>query len=307
MAKIIVPVLLVIFNVWMFFAGPAAAQKLEVMASIIPLGDFCEKIGGERVSTTVLVPPGASPHTFEPRPSTIVKASKTRVFIQIGAGFEFWFDRLIAPAKTEKMIVVRVSSGVDLIETIDSHHHKKVEKDLAGKGKLERGGNPHIWLDPILAKKICRDIAGALSSADPENSAYYHGRLQAYLKALDGLDKEIRKRVETFRIKHYVAFHPSFAYFTRQYDLKAVGVIEAAPGREPTPKHLMKIIRAVKKYNLRAIFSEPQLNRRAAEVIAAEANVPVLVLDPIGGRKPYGSDYLALMQHNLSIMEKAMR
>ena len=307
MIKMIVPIFLVICNLWIFWAGPAKAEKLEVMATIIPLGDFSEKIGGERISATVLVPPGASPHIFEPTPSTVVKASKTRVFIHIGAGFEFWVEKLIHPALSKKMIVVRVSKGIELIETIDSHHRRKSEKASSAEGKQDHGGNPHIWLDPILAKKICRDIEKGLSSADPEHSAYFHGRLQSYLEALDELDKEIRKRVGAFRIKHYVTFHPSFAYFSRRYGLKEVGVIEATPGREPTPRHLIKIIRAVRKYNIKAIFSEPQLNQRAAEVIAREANIPILILDPIGGREPYGTDYIALMKHNLSIMEKAMR
>lgn len=307
MGKMIVPVFLVICNLWILWVGPAKAEKLEVMASIIPLGDFCKKIGGEKVSTTVLVPPGASPHIFEPNPSTIVRASNSRVLIQIGAGFEFWFDKLIPPANSKKRIVIRAAKGIELIETIDSHHSRKSEKASSAEGKQDHGGNPHIWLDPILAKKICRDIARGFSSADPDNSAYFLSRLRSYLKALDKLDKEIRKRVGAFRIKHYVTFHPSFAYFSRRYGLKEVGVIEATPGREPTPRHLIKIIRAVKKYNIKAVFSEPQLNQRAADVIAEEANIPILILDPIGGRKPYGTDYIALMKHNLSIMEKAMR
>ena len=83
--------------------------------------------------------------------------------------------------------------------------------------------------------------------------------------------------------------------------------MELAPGREPTPRHLQDIIAAVRRYGIRVIFTEPQLNPRAAEVIAQEAGVRVLMLDPMGGRPPYGSDYLKLMRHNLAVMAEAMK
>ena len=155
-----------------------------------------------------------------------------------------------------------------------------------------QAGNPHIWLDPVLAQDICRKIAAAFIQADPGHRAQYEANLKNYLAALDELNREIQQHAQTWRLRDFVSFHPSFSYFARRYNLHEVGTIEAAPGREPTPRHLQNLVAAIRRYGIKVVFAEPQLNPRVAEVIAQEAGVKVLRLDPIGGPPPYGSDYL---------------
>ena len=111
----------------------------------------------------------------------------------------------------------------------------------------------------------------------------------------------------TFQVRDYVCFHPAYTYFSRRYGLKEVGVIEAAPGREPSPGHLQKIINAIKQTGVKAVLAEPQFSPRVAEIIAREAGVKVLFIDPLGGRPPYGSDYIKLMRHNLAVLAQAMQ
>ena len=102
----------------------------------------------------------------------------------------------------------------------------------------------------------------------------------------------LNSRARGWRLRDFVSFHPSFSYFARRYNLHEVGTIEAAPGREPTPRHLQNLVAAIRRYGIKVVFAEPQLNPRVAEVIAQEAGVKVLRLDPMGGPPPYGSDYL---------------
>jgi len=129
-----------------------------------------------------------------------------------------------------------------------------------------------------------------------------------YLAELDKLDHLIKATVNMFKIRKYVSFHASWDYFARRYGLTSVGVIEAAPGRNPTPIQIGNIVNQIKKHGIRAIFAEPQLNPKAAEVIAREANVNVLLLDPLGGPKLKNRHtYLDLMKYNLNILEKAMK
>ena len=185
------------------------------------------------------------------------------------------------------------------------------EEEAAG---LHQAGNPHIWLDPVLAQEICRKIAAAFIQADPGHQAQYEANLQSYLTALAELNREIETRAQSWRLRDYVAFHPAFTYFARRYGLNEVGVIEVAPGREPrsptwwpTPRHLKELVSAIRRYGIKVVFAEPQLNPRVAEVIAQEAGVKVLMLDPMGGVPPYGSDYLKLMRHNLAALDEALR
>lgn len=264
--------------------GPPLAEKIPVAASIGPLGDFCRNVGGERVAVSVLMPPGGSPHVFEPTPQAVAQAMQARVFVYVGAGLDPFAERLVAAAEAASQVRVEAIAGMTLL-----------------------ADNPHVWLDPVLAQDICRRIAGALTEVDPAHRQFYQNNLSRYLEKLEALHQENSRRTAAFTVREFVSFHPSFTYFARRYGLREAGVIEAAPGREPTPGHIQNIVRAVPKYHVRVVFAEPQLSPRMAEVIAREAVVKVLMLDPLGGRPPYGDDYLRLMRYNLDMMEQAMK
>ena len=298
--------------------GPAAAAppggKLLVAATIVPLGDFCQKIGGDLVQVQVLIPPGASPHVFEPAPSVMARASQARVFVYIGAGLESWADKLLRSRGRDGLVVVAAAQGVPLLQDAHPHHHEETGKPgLTSRHHEEapaagsQAGNPHIWLDPVMAQEICRKIAGAFIQADSAHRSDYEANLKNYLASLEELNREIDSRAQGWRLREYVSFHPSFAYFARRYGLHEVGVIEAAPGREPAPRHLQNLVAAIRRYGIKVVFAEPQLNPRVAEVIAQEAGVRVLKLDPMGGAPPYGSDYLKLMRANLAALDEALR
>jgi len=300
----------------------AGATKLPVTASILPLGDFCEKIGRDLVTVKVLIPPGASPHVFEPPPVAVAQAMEARVFVYVGAGLDPWAERLLRSQVARKMLAVAAVEGIPLIKEVAKHHNHESPAGEEGhhhpgetKGRESAAatrhdheqGNPHVWLDPVLAQDICRRIAQAFIQADPAHRQEYEGNLSRYLTELEQLHGDIAKEVAGFRQREYVTFHPAFTYFSRRYGLREAGVIETAPGREPSPGHLQKIIAEIKKTGSRAVFAEPQLSPRVAEVIAREAGVKVLLLDPLGGRPPYGSDYLKLMRHNLAILAQGLK
>lgn len=293
--------------VFLSWGNAATAAKIPVVASILPLADFCRHLGGEQVEVQALVPPGASPHVFEPPPSVITRAAKARVFIYTGGGLEPWAEKLLYSRGSGNLEVVEAIHGIPLIQEVEKEHPSKAAHEKHDAGHRHEGGNPHVWLDPVLARGICRQIAAALIKVDPEHRAVYEANLQKYLQELDALDQEIARRVKAWRLHDFVCFHPAYTYFAKRYGLRQVGVIELAPGREPTPRHLQEIVAAIKKYGIRVVFAEPQLNPRVAEVIAREAGVKVLFLDPMGGRPPYGNDYLQLMRYNLGIMEEAMK
>ncbi len=300
----------VLLAVLLFLAGSmpaAAADKISVAASILPLGDFCQKIGGDLVQVEVLIPPGASPHVFEPSPSVVAKAFKALVFVYIGAGLEPWAARFLASRGTRDLAVVEAARGIPLIREVEEHHPGEETREEEPEGHSHEAGNPHIWLDPVLAQDICRQIAAALIQADPPHRGQYEANLKNYLAALAELDRDIRQRSAAWRIRGFVSLHPAYTYFAHRYNLREVGVMELAPGREPTPRHLQKIVRSIKGSGLRVVFTEPQLSPRVAEAVAREAGVKVLTLDPVGGRPPYGDDYLKLMRYNLAVMEEAMK
>jgi len=301
--------------------GPAGAAppagKLLVAATIVPLGDFCRQIGRDLVQVQVLIPPGASPHLFEPAPSVMAKASQARVFVYIGAGLEPWAARLLRSRDAKNLVVVvEAARGMPLLGMAPHHHepraaqardHRDHHPGKAEAHTSQASGNPHIWLDPVLAQEIGAKIAHALIQADPGHRAQYEANWKDFQAQLAALDREIIQQAQAWRLRDYVSFHPSFSYFARRYNLHEVGVIEEAPGREPTPRHLQNLVSAIRRYGIKVVFAEPQLNPRVAQVIAREAGVKVLRLDPMGGGPPYGSDYLQMMRANLAALDEALR
>lgn len=302
--KIYLTIILLVLVGGMLSGAAAAAQatapeKILVAASILPLADFCRRLGGDRVEVQVLIPPGASPHAFEPAPSVVARAGRARVFVYIGVGLEPWAERLLKARGTKDLTVVEAAGGLPLLAGDDDQHEAASHRHEAG--------NPHVWLDPVLAQEICTKIAQAFMQVDPEHQAEYAANLNHYLASLRELDQEYRSQISTWRLRAFISFHPAFAYLARRYGLQEVGVLEIAPGREPTPRHLQEIVKTVRRHGIRVIFTEPQLSPRVAEVIAQEAGVKVLMLDPMGGKPPYGSDYLQLMRYNLAEMAAAMK
>jgi zinc transport system substrate-binding protein len=275
---------------------PAPAARIPVVASIVPLGDLVRQVGGDRVQVRVLLPPGASPHTFEATPDAVREFAGARLFFQVGAGLESWAAALVQAAGGVR--TVTLSEGMDLIRLAGGH-------EPPGDARTREPGNPHLWLDPLLALRMTGAIERALGEADPAGASVYRANAEAYGRSLRELDAEIRRTVSGFRVRSFVSFHPAWDYFARRYGLVQAGVIEESPGRDPTPRQLAAIVAAIRAAGIRAVFAEPQLNPKPAEVIAREAGVRVVILDPQGGL-PGRETYLDLMRWNLARMREAM-
>lgn len=310
-----------IFAVSLFFFSllfPAGtqAQKIPVVASIFPVADMVQQVGSPYVEATFIIPGGASPHTFEPRPSQIRQLAEARVFFKIGAGLEIWAEKFTAAAG-KKLLTVTLSDGVTLIRATESDHDHDSDRaarsaglraDAGGSAEIEVVANPHIWLDPVIAQKMVGSIVTALCRVDALHADHYRRQGEAFTQRLMDLDREIRSAVLDFSNKKYVAFHAAWDYFAGRYGLEPVGIIETAPGRHPTPKRIEQIVADIKKHRIRAVFAEPQLNPKVAAVIAQEADVRVLLLDPMGAPDAEGRrSYLELMRYNLDVLKEAMQ
>jgi len=266
-----------------------AGGRILAMASILPLADFTREVGGDRVTVEALVPPGASPHTYELLPSQLRSLSRAPLLVLNGVGLEFWADRVIAAADNPNLLVVRTSDGLSIIEG---------DPD-------EPGGNPHVWLSPRCAMHQVRMIRDGLIKADPAGTAAYEVNARSYLHQLGLLDEEIREQVATFSSRRFIAFHAAWAYLARDYGLDEAGVIEHRPGQEPSPEEIASIVQTVRSIRARAIFAEPQFSPRAAQAIAEETGTHVLFLNPLGS--PPEFRYLEMMRANLKVMAEALK
>jgi zinc transport system substrate-binding protein len=262
---------------------PPKDDKLLVAVSINPLVSLAGEVGGDRVEVVRLVPPGASPHTYEPTPSQVAEIGRSDVLLLIGLGLEYWADDLVSAADNEKLLVVDTSANVEPMEN-----------------------NHHIWLDPILAAGQAELIRDAFSQVDPRGVENYRENAARFTQELQALDRELETEIGGWSQQSFVAFHPAWVYFARRYGLKQAAVVEETPGHGPSPAELTEIIETARRIGARAIFAEPQLPPRVAETIAEESGAQVLFLDPIGGDKA-PDDYIDLIRYNVETMAKAMK
>lgn len=275
--------------------GPAGrpnggSGKLDVATTILPVADFIKNVGGEKVAVTVLVPPGASVHTYEPTPGQMSALAKSRVYFMVGSGVEFelaWMKKIIENNKN--LEVVDCSRGIQLIdleasgpeggaEDHGSKDAKNLPPDKEGH-KEHQGKDPHIWLSLKNARVMVENVCAGLVQADPANKDYYVRNKENYLRELDQLDREIEESLKKVQKRIFLVFHPAWGYFARDYQLKQIAVEVA--GKEPSAKDLAAIIDTAKKEGIRTVFASPQFNPQSAEVIAREIGGQVVFIDPL--------------------------
>ncbi|HXL03108.1 MAG TPA: metal ABC transporter substrate-binding protein [Candidatus Atribacteria bacterium] len=260
-------------------------EKLQIGASIAPLCSLVQEVGGDKVEVLQLIPNGASPHTYEPRPSDIRKIEEGQASFLIGLGLDFFLEEIIKNVAGDKPIFY-VYQGIDLI--------------TEGEGV-----NPHIWLSLSNARIMVENISQALSSLDPESSAYYAENAREYNQKIAELDRWFKEEVKKLSHRSFVAQHPAWEYLARDYNLELKGVIEKSPGGEPSSREFKNLIEQMEKNDVRVIFAEPQLNQKIAQVLAQETGAQVILLDPLGHFPE--QPYLELMRENLNKILEAMR
>jgi zinc transport system substrate-binding protein len=240
-------------------------NRIGVVVSILPQAEFVEKVGGDKVQVAVIVPPGASPHTYEPAPSQLGELSKAKMYAKAGSGIEFelsWMDKIISLNKD--MLVIDCSKGITLMKSEDED---------------EPGMDAHIWTSVRNAKIMVENIYEGIIKVDAANKEYYESNKDKYIKELDELDKEITQIISEKNNKEFIVYHPAFAYFSRDYDLKQIPVEQG--GKEPTPKWIERLIEEAKEKNITVIFASPEMSTKSAEVIANEIKGTVVLIDPL--------------------------
>ena len=268
-------------------------EKVGVVVTILPQADFVDNIGGEKVNITVMVPPGADPHSYEPTPSQMVEVSKAKMYAKVGSGIEFelaWIDKIIAQNKD--MLVVDCSKGVELIEMVAHHHEGEHE------GEHHGGMDPHIWTSPLNAKIMVTNICDGLVDVDPENKDYYTQNSNEYLTKLDKLDADIRDGLSRVENRHFIVFHPAWGYFARDYNLEQIPI--EIGGKEPSAKDIVHLIDEAKEHDIKIVFASPEFSVKSAETIAKEIGGRVAFIDPLA------RDYLNNMHIVLGEMVQSM-
>ncbi len=245
--------------------------KMAVFVSIVPQKYFVQQICRELADVQVMVPPGASPATYEPKPRQMAAISKTRIYFSIGVPFEKAWLNKIAAANPD-MAVVPTDRGIKKIPMrfIPTTGIKHPEHGIL---------DPHIWLSPPLVMIQARTILKALQEADPAHRSVYENNYRAFISQLSDLDAELRTIFSGRFGQQFMVFHPSWGYFAHAYGIKQVPI--EIEGKEPKPAQLRELIEHAKEDGIKFVFVQPQFSARSAKLIAREIGGQVVFADPL--------------------------
>ncbi len=249
------------------------SAKLNLVVSILPQQKFVEAIGGEHVDVTLMVLPGNSPHTYEPKPSQMRAIAHASLYLAIGVEYEkVWLSRF--QDLNPQLKIIDLTQGITKYP-IASHTHPSTADQ-----RQETTLDPHIWTAPSNLKRIAGTILATLQHYDPTHRADYQANFEQFIEKIEQTDQHIKTLLaSTPKGAKFMVFHPSWGYFAKQYGLTQLP-IEIA-GKSPKPKALIALIKEAKAEQVTAIFTQPEFPDRSAKLLANALHIPVIKLTPL--------------------------
>lgn len=275
----------IFFATAVLFASLLGAKPV-VVASIAPVAYLAKAIGADTIEVLSLAK--GDVHSFEPKPNDMKTLSKASLFIAAGLEFETaWVPRFQASAKN----LVVVKSDAKIAKLKDSHEHaehdehekenaKHAEHEKENAEHAEMRGDPHVWLNPMLAITMARNISDALIDTFPANKNLYLENFQKLMDSLLAFDESAKAQLNGLKNRKFVVYHPAWAYFAAHYELEQISIERG--GKEPKIDEMASTIKMIKDENIKVIFADPNRSQKSAQVLASQTGAKVELLDPLG-------------------------
>jgi ABC-type Zn uptake system ZnuABC Zn-binding protein ZnuA len=282
-------------------AGEAAgSERFRIVATTMDLRSLAEAVGGDLVSAASLVPAGADPEDYQPKPQDVQRVKDAQLVIRVGLDFDLWFDKLIVRSGRSELGPgqPRHLDASLSITLLDVHAHGLGPSD----GHAHGSGNPHYWLDPKNAEIITGHILERLADLDPGKAKAYEANRLRFLDQLESRLKRWERAVAPLQGQPIIAYHDTWGYLARRFRLNFVGIIEQKPGVAPSPAHLNKIIELIKDHSGSILVREPREPERTVAFLAERTGARIALLAGSVGALPGADDYLALFEVNVKAL-----
>jgi len=253
-------------------SGDDGEGRPVISVSIIPQQYFIEQLAGDLVDINVMIPPGASPATYEPTVSQLGKLDRSVVYMRIGyIGFEqSWMDKIAGV--NPNMKIVDLSDGVEILM-------EDPGEDEFHRGHVHNGPDPHIWMSAVNARIITRNILNELLLLLPGNREYLLSRYDQFSITLDSLHQAITEDLQTLENRKFLIYHPALTYYAKDYGLEQFSL--EIEGKTPSPAHLKQMTDLVNEYHIKKILIQSQFDRKNAEILAKETGAEIVQFDPL--------------------------
>jgi len=278
-------------------SGEDASTGPRYAVTLPPLAGIVEPVVEGRGTVTTLLDPGDSPHTYDPQPSDLRAVTGSRALLFGAADLDGWASDLPAENRWSMLAMVppahrRAMPDGDATAASDAH----------GQGAVD----PHFWTDPTTVKTLLPALVDSLCAADAAGCSVYRANADTFATELEALNVRLRKMLQPVRHTPVMLAQPFFHYFMARYGPRVVGVVEASPAKEPSPRQIQRLVNQARTDHVQAVFTQHQLSPRAAQVVAESADLPVHTLDPLGGTAGRTS-YETLLLHNASVILSALQ
>ncbi len=265
-----------------------ADGKINVVTTISTINSFVLGAGGDKVRVTNIVPVGASPETFQPAPQDVATVSQAQLLVENGAGLETWLGRLLSNASSPDVRVVVCADGMPVVND-----------------------NPHLWMDPQLAKRYVVKIRDALIALDPKDANEFRRNTNLYNGKLDALTSHVQAQINTIpaQKRYMIVFHNAWQYYNDRFGITTLGFVERNPGQEPNPQQIAQLVDLAKQHGVRAVFSEPEYSPKLLSSIAQGAGVGIVenLYDDSIGTDPRVRDYISMLEYDTNIIVNALK
>lgn len=290
-------------------------KQIRVVSTFLPVYLFTKAIAGDAAKVDILIKPGTEVHEYQSTPADVHAIAQADVVVKNGLGIEEFLDDTLKSAENSKLKVIDASQGIQPIEDLspvvqpdgkqNDHNHTGESAGQAGVHTHE-GGNPHVWLDPLLAERQVENIRDGLIAADPANAPTYKANAAAYIQKLNRLNTEFEQSLKPYKNRTFITFHDAFPYLAKRYQLKQEAVV-AIPEDQLSPGDVQKTINTVKQFKIKAIFSEPGVDNKLLSGISKDLNLTVYPLDSLEAGQVEPDYYFTAMQNNLQKLQKAFQ
>ena len=271
----------------------------KIVTTFLPVHLFTKAVVGDTGEVEILISPGTEVHDYQATPEDVKLLVQADVLVENGLGIEEFLSALVANTGNSNLQQINASKGIEIIEGEDEHEHDEEEH-----GHHHEEGNPHVWLDPVLAQQQVANIRDALIEINPNNADSYSSNADSYIQQLQQLDNEFQQRLAPVKGCKFITFHDAFPYLARRYGLQQEAIIEI-PEDSITPKDIQRIQQAAKQYQVKALLTEPGIEDKRIQQISSDLNLPLEEIDPLESGEIDPQYYFQAMRENLEALERA--
>ena len=273
----------------------------KIVTTFLPIHLFTKAVVGDTGQVDILISPGTEVHDYQATPDDVKLLAQANVLVENGLGIEEFLAGLVTNAGNSKLQQIDASEGITVIK--EEEHEEETEEETEHH---HEGGNPHVWLDPVLAQQQVATVRDALIKIDPSNADSYRSNAEAYIQQLQQLDNEFKQKLAPVKGCNFITFHDAFPYLAQRYGLKQEAIVEI-PEDSITPKDIQRVQQAANKYQVKALLTEPAIEDKRIQQISSDLNLPLEAIDPLESGKTDPQYYFQVMRNNLAALERACK